>query len=322
MQVWETEAWKAEVEGWIVQQVRPSGPPEPIYSSITSRLWRIPTDSGPLIFKAVAPIFHYEIALTERLALWFPGNVPGVIAADVGRGWLLMHDVGPTLRTCTKADGDFSRWDDALRQFARFQQASAARTADLLALGAHDYRLERLPSLYNDLIADHAALLLDQPNGVSAADMERLQAYRPQVAALCQQLRAYGLPATLHHDDFHDNNIAGEYVFFDWAESAVGHPFSSMMIALRVVKWLHKQDTPLLDHLRDVYLAEWQDYGLLPRLREAFALTQQIAALCRALTWRSILMNVDLPPEDRADYLDSPPYWTLLFLDFATSPEV
>ena len=53
-------------------------------------------------------------------------------------------------------------------------------------------------------------------------------ALAPRFAELCERLAGYGVPETLHHDDFHDANIfvcGDRYTFADWGESCVAHPF-------------------------------------------------------------------------------------------------
>ena len=53
------------------------------------------------------------------------------------------------------------------------------------------------------------------------------------------ELDAFGLPMSIDHGDLHAGNVLApgdRYVFFDWHEGAVTHPFFSMVVATR---WLH-----------------------------------------------------------------------------------
>ena len=81
------------------------------------------------------------------------------------------------------------------------------------------------------------------------------------------------------------------------------------MIVLRYAKFVFEADQARFDHLRDVYLAEWAQYGTLDALRAAFDLAAQIAAFCRALTWLHIARSV--AEEFKAEVADSTPYWML-----------
>jgi hypothetical protein len=83
----------------------------------------------------------------------------------------------------------------------------SARTSDLLALGVPDRRLTLLPTLYEQLLDEQTALLIGQPDGLTADEYTRLRSWIPQVQALCTELAQYNIPMTLHHDDFHDANI-------------------------------------------------------------------------------------------------------------------
>ena len=45
-----------------------------------STVMRVPSDAGMLFFKATAPETIYEIALTQKLAGWFPECMPELVA--------------------------------------------------------------------------------------------------------------------------------------------------------------------------------------------------------------------------------------------------
>ena len=113
---------------------------------------------------------------------------------------------------------------------------------------------------------DRAALLIDQPDGLTSAEYARLRALLPQYAAMCGRLADYGIPETLHHEDFHDANIfvnEGRYTFADWGESGVAHPFFTLLVTMRSIAYRLDvaSEGPEMLALRDVYLASWTDYG-------------------------------------------------------------
>jgi RIO-like serine/threonine protein kinase len=59
----------------------------------------------------------------------------------------------------------------------------------------------------------------------------RLRDLAPHVETLCAELSSYNVPASLHHGDLHDGNIFvrdGGFLFFDWGDSSVTHPFFSL----------------------------------------------------------------------------------------------
>ena len=116
----------------------------------TIRPWstviRVPTESGNVFFKAVAPPLRHEAALTELLGARRPDCIPPPLAVDRERGWMLMEDGGQTLRDLIATERDLSRWSDVLPLYASVQIDLMGDVTELLALGVPDLRLETLPA--------------------------------------------------------------------------------------------------------------------------------------------------------------------------------
>lgn len=314
--------WQSQVDAWIAGALaslgyETAGPAELVRDSDWSRVLRLPSTAGPLYFKASAAIFGYEPALTKLLDETLPGAVPNVLALDGGRHWMLMADAGTPFRGAVERSRDLSIWEAMLTSFARLQQAAIPHRDELLRAGCPDRRLAQMPALFTDLLADRERLLVGAENGLPLDEYDRLLGYEPQVRALCESLAGYAIPETLHHDDFGASNVlvAGDrFVFYDWAESAITHPFCSLFIALRWARYIGEYTQPDLDGMRDAYLAAWSDYGLPADLRAAFELAQRLATLSRSLTWHRLAVSLDRGSEwERAD---APAYWLRLFLNY------
>ncbi|HLX39093.1 MAG TPA: phosphotransferase, partial [Ktedonobacteraceae bacterium] len=208
--------------------------------------------------------------------------------------------------------------EQAFARYAQFQIGTAAYTDALLSSGCPDRRLQMLPSLFEQLIADRSILLIGQKGGITEAELEQLRNFTPHVREMCEELASYRLPETLHHDDFHSNNILINergYVFFDWGDSAVTHPFCSLFAALRSAKYRLSYDERALLRLRDAYLEPWgSEASHLSReqVLAAFDMAQRLGMLSRALTWYAVVA----PLEDRAkwEYEDAVPYWLKMFV--------
>src|SRR5919202_3550705 len=209
---WARPGWFAQAEAWIGGELRRLDVPlagalvqERV--SPTSCVLRVPGAAHTLYFKASAPVFGYEPALTAALGALWPEAVPRVRALDAERGWMLIEDAGPSLREITQQDRDLGRWEVMLRQFAQLQKESTAHLERLQGLGCPDRRLGRLPDLFDELLREPARLLIGQAGGLSDAEYARLRALQPELEALCGRLAAYTIPAMLHHDDFSAGNI-------------------------------------------------------------------------------------------------------------------
>jgi Phosphotransferase enzyme family len=126
------------------------------------------------------------------------------------------------------------------------------------------------------------------------------------------------IPATLHHDDFHDGNLFlhnGRVRFTDWGESAVTHPFFSLVVLLRGASNSLDlaSDAPELAQMRDWYLSHWTDYASPAGLQAAAYLAQQIGLVNRALTWHRVIAN--LPESLKSEYAIAVPAYLQEFIN-------
>lgn len=314
--------WQARARTWIEGAAVSAGysiarPLETVRDTDWSYVLRVPTTAGPLYFKASAPVFGYEPALTKALDETLSGAVPRVLALDTQNHWMLMADAGAPFREIVQQSRDVSIWEAMVARFAHLQQAAIQRRDELLRAGCPDYRLARLPELFTQLVGDREGLLVGAANGIPMDEYERLLRYQPEVHALCDQLASFAIPETLHHDDFGASNVlvsGDQFVFYDWAESAVTHPFCSLFIALRWARLVGEYDESALDGMRDAYLAAWSNYGEPDDLRAAFELAQRLARLMRSLTWHRLAVSLDLGAQ--WEHADAPAYWLRMFLNY------
>jgi hypothetical protein len=116
---------------------------------------------------------------------------------------------------------------------------------------------------------------------------------------MCRELAAYGIPETIQHDDLHDGQVFlrdGGYLFFDWGDSCVSHPFHSLTVALRAnaAKFELEPGGAELRRLRNAYLEPFGD------LQEAADLAYWTGTVGRALAWdRFVRSGFDYTePED------------------------
>jgi hypothetical protein len=320
---WTATSWFEQVSAWIqaeltLRHITITGSIAQPHIRPWSTVLRVPSSVGDLYFKATAPALAHEPALTQALARWRPDCMPQLVAADLDRGWLLMRDAGVPLRSLIPSVVELNRWHAVLTMYAELQIEMAGRTTELLACGTLDRRLATLPTQYEQLLADRDALLIDQTDGLSADEYQRLLDLRPQVATLCRHLAQYHLPETLHHDDFHDANIFvhdDRIIISDWGESCVAHPFFSLLVTLRSIAYRLNLEAPAaeLAQLRDMYLAAWARFESRERLLEAFSLAQRLAMLCRAMTWYRVVSSLD--ERSKAEYADAVPGWLQEFLN-------
>lgn len=303
---WTDQNFLDQAFAWIMEQtdhlaIPISGPITQLHVRPWSTVFVVPTESARLLFKATIAAWIHEARLTHAISRWSPALTPEVLAADLNRNWLLMRDGGTSLRTVLKQDGDSSHWARAIRRYAHLQQSLVPRAPNLIALGAADRRLEGLPEQFIALLADSAAVRLGKSDGLTDVDHQALVALIPLFKSQCARLADFGIAETIQHDDLHDNNIllnSGEgepYLFFDWGDSCVGHPFFSLVVALRSVGWTlgEAQAEALRDTMCSAYLAAWSDLLSQDDLKHALQLALKIGIVCRTLTWHRLLPGID-----------------------------
>lgn len=320
--LWVQPDWREQAHAWIHAQLerlgmRAEGPIEQPHVRVWSTVLRVPTREGALFFKANAPVFAHEAALVAAWTRWGCDHIPRVLAADTQRGWILMADGGETLRSVVQEDGDIRHWHRLLPLYARLQISMAEHVPDLLSLGLPDSRLSALPAQYARLLDDTEILRIGQPEGLSAEEYMRLRDLTPQLAADCARLAAYGISETMQHDDLHDNNILvrdERYLFFDWGDSCVAHPYFSMLVIMRsAARTLNREeDDPAILELRDIYLKSWTH--LLPSadLRAAFTLAYRLGMICRTLTYYRLVSNLE--GSSKEEYVPHVAGWLQEFL--------
>jgi hypothetical protein len=249
-----------------------------------STVWRIATSSGPVWLKACPPRTRQEVRLLEALSRWRVPHAMAPLAVDLARGWVLLPDGGPTVREVPLPPPAAAlRWRDVLARYAEAQRATETHVEDLVALGVPDLRLPVLAEVFEGLADRWAPEVLH---------------LLPRVLEDVAELTALGPAATLQHDDLHDGNVfADGRRPFDWGDACVGHPFSSLLVALDA----HEVPAPAPEE----YLARWPELSAAAA-RRAVELGIRLGRITRAHSWERALAAWPDPPEA---FRDAPGWW-------------
>jgi Phosphotransferase enzyme family len=304
--LWTRPQWLEEATSWIRQRVTVVGEIEQPHVRWWSTVLRVPTADGDLFFKAVAQVHHFEAALTARLAVLQPDRVSELVDVDAERGWMLMRDGGTRLRERVETPQDLHHWERLLPDYAQLQIEVAPQADEFLALGVPDERLAVLPEHFRGLVAG-------RPNGLTDEEHRRLVDAAPRVEDMCRALAEDGVPETIQHDDFHDGQVFvrdGRYLFFDWGDSCVSHPFHSLTVVLRAIAWMLDlaPGGVELQRLRDAYL---EPFGRGPEIGE---LAYGTGTIARALAWHRMVAAREPEFVDEDD-ATSATYGLKLFLE-------
>jgi hypothetical protein len=260
-----------------------------------SSSWRVPTADGVVWLKTGGPGTAYEAGLVKALVECGTPHLLTPLAVDDQRGWLLLPDGGPTLRSVLDRDPDLAHWERVLPKYAELQRHVEHRVLP----GAPDHRPERMPAVL-------AALLEQLPVG----PQDELEALQPRFAQWCDELATCGIASTVQHDDLHDNSVfshAGVDRFFDWGDADLAFPFTSLLVSLRSAarRWDLAAGAPELARLRDAYLEAWTDSHSRIELELLALLATRVGKVGRAHAWVRALTGV----ADPGEHAEAAPGW-------------
>jgi hypothetical protein len=312
---WTDPAWLASAHDWIRSELErlrlePAGAFEQHHVMPWSIVLRAPTADETLWFKANMSSLSHEAALVTLLSRRWPDVVPELVAADVESGWMLMRDGGTRMRDL--GDADMSHWDRLLPRYAQLQIDAAAACDEFLDCRVPDRRLAGLPELYESLLGDPVAVGEGLPEALTADEIRRLRGRVPEVRAMCEDLAAVGIPETIQHDDLHDGNVFvrdGRYLFFDWGDACVTHPFLTMTVTLHgVIAWLLDPEgegaNADVGTYRDAYLEPFTRFAPRRALLDVSPQAVALGVICRALSWHLVVDALE--PAERGKWAKAP----------------
>jgi hypothetical protein len=293
---WFARGWFAEAERWLRAAAKesgyePTGPVEQFRTWSISSVHRVPTTRGMVYFKASAdmPLFVNEALVTRALSSLFPEFVPAPLAIDVSRDWLALPDFGEEVSWDAPLDVKI----DIFRRFAQLQIASVEHADRLLEAGCIDRRLDWLARAQKEWFTGPLARGL-----LSANEFSQLQSCSAWLPTLCADLACSGIPDALLHGDMHLGNAARNercYIFFDWTDAAVSHPFLDM------ISIVLEDDASAAQAARAAYLAEWTAVYGPESVQNAWDLAVVLMAANHAISYLSLSSNIDSPGQDMAD---------------------
>lgn len=286
---WQDESWRREFLDWVDDRladlgIRVSGTP-----TARVRIWSIvvgiPTADGSLVWaKANAPGNAFEGRFAVALAEWLPGETLPALAHDDDRGWWISPDGGVTLPRPQIDEPPGAFRHESLCRFAELQQTLTDRVPEMLEIGLTDRRPDRLPAVLDELLARYPL-----PDVVAA---------RSRIGEMCAELATSPVQATIDHGDFHDDQIFalpdGSHRFFDWGDSSIAHPFTTLHSPIQTAERDYGVGTSAVDALVSAYLERWDRDD--PDARRSIALADRLGAIGRAVTWTRLFPGNDDNP--------------------------
>jgi len=283
------EAWG---DAWLrALGLSPLGEHQIVKNGSISVVWRQQTATGQRVFfKAGPPLFAQEPPLTEWLSERWPANIPGVLAADRHRQWMLTRVVeGAALSELDSVEA----WVSAVRTLARIQIDSVGWETKLAECGCPTRDLETLADELDLLLSETIPLRASGDAAVPDEVVRAVHARRNSLFVDAALLANSGVPITLVHGDFNADNVIisahnASPVIIDWTDGARSHPFFDLLILLRgrAAKRVAAQREALVH----AYLSEWSEAGVgsVGNLHDVFTVAQRLAPLYHAGSYRRV----------------------------------
>ncbi|MFI6067029.1 phosphotransferase [Micromonospora sp. NPDC051227] len=301
---WACAGWFETAASWMSERLEalgrePAGRVEQVDVRLWSTLLRVPvTGGGFAYFKAVPPVSAHEPLLTRVLADRFPGRVPTVLAADEARGWMLMEDFGPVIESEDPAE-IVDAYLATMPALARIQVELAGDVTTLDGLGCPNRRTRELPEFFAALLDDMDALRIGDGLGLTVEECKRLRSWTEEFAEICDRLAQGGVPDSLVHSDAWRGNFTRSGsgpLIFDWAESAVGHPFLSLAVVRQDIRDVLPDGSAdaAISRVTEEYLREWCVYANPEDLAEIARYSVAPGLVNRALEWHRSIASLDV----------------------------
>ncbi|HET9843455.1 MAG TPA: GNAT family N-acetyltransferase [Gammaproteobacteria bacterium] len=205
-----------------------------IVKTLWSNIIEFNTGNAFFYLKHTPELIALDAPVIKILREEFNISVPKVIAHNKDLHCFLMHDAGRNLRGILKQEFNEALLYKAIDTFTSMQINVADHINVFLHIGVPDWRLDKLPSLYAQLLSQKTLLLAD---GLPEFEMGEHEALLPKVSYLCEKLSAFSIKQTIVQPDFNDNNMLVDdlqnITLIDLGEIAISHPFFSLLNCLQ-----------------------------------------------------------------------------------------
>jgi hypothetical protein len=272
--------------------------PEIVAETPWSNVSRFITRQGNIYLKHTPPALFLEPKILELLANNLHTNVPKVIASNNDLHCFLMKDGGLTLSEFLKTEFQPNLLCRAIKEFSNIQRITENHVDSFLDLGVPDWRLDKLPYLYEQLISQ---LDLLRKEGITDKELRLLNDLKLKVSEQCELLTQLQIPETLVQPDFNTNNIlfdpsTKKMTLIDLGEIAITHPFFSIQNFLFKATMHHnvKEADQTYHQLLKACYENWLDLAEKNDLLDGLMVSKKLWPIYSALAHHRLMTSVDL----------------------------
>lgn len=298
-----TDSVNNEIIRWGVEYLSSHGyslkskQPEIIEKTPWSCVVRFATSDGYIYLKHIPKLLALEANIIQVLREQFHAPVPKVIANNNELNCFLMKDAGRSLREILKQKFNELLLSKMINQFTLLQIVVADRVDVLLNIGVPDWRLDKLPDLYKQLLLQKDILIED---GLSEIEWDKLQTLHPMVSDLCEKLSSYSIKQSLVQPDFNDKNTlindsSKEITAIDLGEITISHPFFSLISCLHALKKYHgiTEESEIYLRMKDECLKNYMNVESKKNVFDSFEMANTLIHVYGALCSYRLMIACD-----------------------------
>lgn len=286
---WATECLVSK--GYLLQ-----GPAEIVVQAPWSIVTRLSTSTENFYLKQTPPLLFLEPRIMKLLLDQMQASVPIVIGSNNDLCCFLMEDSGQTLRSYLKSKFQPKLLCEAIEQFTAIQRITENHLDSFFELGVPDWRLNKIPTLYMQLLSQTEFL---KTEGLNDQELQILHDLIPILLKQCERVSSYQIQETLVQPDFNTNNIlfnpnTKKMTCIDLGEIVISHPFFSLHNFLIQATRYHdvKEGSVTHHQLLQACCKNWLNIAS-NQLLEVYSLVKELWPVYCALSFYRLMMSVD-----------------------------
>lgn len=267
----------------------PKQPPEIVIETPWSTVIRFSTASGSFYLKQTPKDLFIEPEIIKAIQKNMPNSpTPAILFENHEANCFLMNSCGDhSLRTKFNGTIEPELLFKGLKSYIMIMRSFEHNLDGLLAMGVPDWRIERIPALYVELLEKKDML---QAEGLASDEIDKLMQLAPKIRAIGESIVEGSIKETLMNGDFNENNLiidesTQQISIIDWGESVISHPFLSVAAHMRnnARRYKLEMEGPLLNNLKQKCLSCWLDIANMSEIDRTYENIQRLLPIFSAL---------------------------------------
>ncbi len=251
-------------------------PPEIVIETPWSTVIRFLTSKGCFYLKHTPADLFIEPDVIQAIQKKKPDSpIPSILIKSDELNCFLMHSCGDhSLRTKFNGIINEALLINGLNSYIKIMRSFEQNFDTLEAIGVPDWRIDRLPHLYVELI-ERKALLKDE--GLTDNELDKLMRLVPTIKSICGSISEQKVKETLVNGDFNENNLimnekTQQISIIDWGECVIAHPFFTIASHLQSIARRYKLELKgqVLENVRQKFISCWSDIANINELNEIY----------------------------------------------------